>query len=62
MVTLLFADTPVIRRRHSLQLGVKHKLVEVAAAGVDVVQAPGELVWSVPQSLNLLPDDPDPVC
>ena len=48
MITLLLADTPIIGRRHRLQVRVKHVLVEVAVACVDVVQAPGELVWPVP--------------
>ena len=48
VITLLLADTPIIGRRHRLEVGVKHVLVEVAVACVDVVQAPGELVWPVP--------------
>ena len=48
MITLLLADTPLIGRSHRLEVRVKHILVEVAVACVDVVQAPGELAWPVP--------------
>ena len=48
VVTLLLADTPIIRRRHRLELWVKHVLAEVTVTSVDVVQTLGELIWPVP--------------
>ena len=57
MVTLLLADTPLIGRRHSLQVRIEHILVEVALSSVDVIKAPGELLRLIPQKLDLGSDD-----
>ena len=48
VVTLLLADTAIIGRGHRLEVWVKHVLAEVTVASVDIVQAPGELIWPVP--------------